>query len=287
MKVKKVLAVLGFSLCLSSAALAETAGTYIPGSLDVRIPKAFMPPPVEIEVEVPLEPGDPGYENPADLAAKNKAARDAAAKNKNTTAIGGQVVDGRLPAATTEDLRNQPMQPLTKKVKKQLPAPSPFKVLSPGDFKWLTNESGHYSLALPKAYGTDPLQDLPLNGPEIVREVGDELFMAATVDDPVDIKYYKNQKTMPSFPGAVPLVTETRPTVQNHQATCVYFNYEMEGTTCLVLRADIPLEGKTYKLLYVFPENQRNSFLPLSLYSLENFRVVETARDENTGSGSY
>ena len=279
MKVKKVLAVLGFSLCLSSVALTETAGPYVPGSLDVRIPKAFMPPPVEIEVEVPLEPGDPGYENPADLVAKNKAAREDAAKNKTTTGNGGKVVTGKLPATYTEDLKNQPTQPLTKKIKKQVPAPSPFKVLNPGDFKWLTNESGHYNLAIPKAYGSDPLQGLPLNGPEIVREVGDELFMAATVDDPVDIKYYKNQKTLPSFPGAIPLVTETRPTVQNHTATCVYFNYEMEGTTCLIIRADIPFERKTYKLLYVFPENQRYSFLPLSLYSLENFRIEDIFRE--------
>ena len=93
------------------------------------------------------------------------------------------------------------------------------------------------------------------------------------MDDPADVQHYKNGKTLPVFTGAIPILNENRATVQNKIASCTYFNYEMEGTTCLILRADLPADKKIYKLLYVFPESRRYTFLPLSLYSVENFRL--------------
>ena len=282
--VKKWLAVLGVcvsvslaALAVSSTALAADTEHYEPGSLNVKIPQAFLPPPQEIEIEVPLEPGDAGYETPAEFAERAKKEREAAAAKKNTTTVGGQVIDGKLPPADMDISLDKkpfvPAKPRTKKIKKLVPAPSPYKVLTYSDFRWLTNDSGHYNIALPKAYGTDPLQGLPISGPELIRNVNDALFMVATVDDPQDVQHYKNQKTLPAFTGTLPILTEKRATVQNQTAACTYFNYEMEGTTCLVLTADVASGDKTYKLLYVFPESRRYTFLPLSLYSVENFRI--------------
>lgn len=275
--VKKMMAVLSIAICLSCQAWAAEADHYEPGSLNVRIPDIFLPPPQEIEIEVPLEPGDPGYETPAEYAERARKEREAAAKKKNTTTVAGQVVNGKLPPADLDISLDKkpfvPAQPRTKKIKKLIPAPSPYKVLTYNDFRWLTNDSGHYNIALPKAYGTDPLQDLPISGPALIRNVDDALFMVATVDDPQDLQHYKNQKTLPAFVGALPILTEKRTTVQNQSAACTYFNYEMEGTTCLVLKADLSSGAKTYKLLYVFPESKRYTFLPLSLYSVENFRI--------------
>ena len=284
LQAKKWLTVLGVCVSISlaavwvsGAALAEEADHYEPGSLDVRIPKAFLPPPQEVEIEVPLEPGDPGYETPAEFAERAKKEREAATAKKNTTTVGGQVVEGKLPPADMDiSLRNKPFvpaQPRTKKIKKLVPAPSPYKILTYSDFTWLSNASGHYNIALPKAYGADPLKDLPISGPALLRNVDDALFMAATVDDPADVQHYKNGKTLPVFTGAIPILNENRATVQNKIASCTYFNYEMEGTTCLILRADLPADKKIYKLLYVFPESRRYTFLPLSLYSVENFRL--------------
>jgi hypothetical protein len=265
------------ALGLSGTALAADGDHYDPGSLNVRIPEAFLPPPQEIEIEVPLEPGDPGYETPAEFAERAKKEREAALHKKNTTTVGGQVVEGKLPPADMDiDLDKKPFvpaKPRTKKIKKLVPAPSPYKILTYSDFSWLTNDSGHYNIALPKAYGSDPLKGLPISGPALIRNVSDALFMAATVDDPADVQHYKNGKTLPTFTGALPILKENRATVQNKTASCTYFNYEMEGTTCLVLQAEVPVEHKIYKLLYVFPHSRRYTFLPLSLYSVENFRI--------------
>ena len=284
LQAKKWLTVLGVYVSISLAAvwvsgtaLAEESDHYEPGSLDVRIPKAFLPPPQEVEIEVPLEPGAPDYETPVEFAERSKKEREAAAAKKNAAKMGGQVVEGKLPPADMDiSLHKKPFmpaQPRTKKIKKLVPVPSPYKILTYSDFTWLTNASGHYNIALPKAYGVDPLKDLPLNGPALLRNVDDTLFMSATVDDPADVQHYKNSKTLPVFTGAIPILNENRATVQNKIASCTYFNYEIEGTTCLVLLADLPLDNKTYKLLYVFPESKRYTFLSLSLYSVENFRL--------------
>lgn len=139
---KKSLAILTMLLCISCVALAqeEPQVPYTPGTLNVRIPKAFMPPPIEIEVEVPLEPGDPGY-------------GDQQTNPTGTTVVGGQVVEGKLPPNKAVLPSNKPK---TKKVKKYVPAPSPYEAISIDDFKWYENDSGRYVMPLPKTFGATP-----------------------------------------------------------------------------------------------------------------------------------
>ena len=256
---KKSLAILTVLLCFSCVSLAqeETSTPYTPGTLNVRIPTALLPPPIEVEVEVPLEPSDPGY-------------GDQQTNPTGTTVVGGQVVEGKLPQNKTPITTNKPR---TKKVKKYLPAPSPYEAISIDDFKWYENDSGRYVMPLPKTFGSDPLKDYPIYGPMIIRNVNDALFMTVTVDDPADTQHYRNKDSLPNFYGAIPIVKETRTTVQNQKVDCTYFRYQMSGTNCLVLQTAMPYNNKTYRMLYVFPEDRRFRILPLSLYSLENFRL--------------
>jgi hypothetical protein len=262
---KKSLAILTVLLCISCVALAqeENQAPYTPGTLNVRIPKALLPPPIEVEVEVPLEPGDPGYGDEQTQPSQQ-------ANPNGTTVVGGQVVEGKLPP-------NKAMTPIkrpkTKKVKKLVPAPSPYEAISIDDFKWYENDSGRYVMPLPKSFGGDPLKGYPIYGPMIIRNVNDALFMTVTVDDPTDTQHYRNKDSLPNFYGAIPIVKETRTTVQNQKVDCTYFRYQMSGTNCLVLQTALPYNNKTYRMLYVFPEDRRFRILPLSLYSLENFRI--------------
>ncbi len=248
---KTAVSILLLSLLLLSSAVAAAEGNddYQPGTLNVRMPSAFIPAPIPVEVEVPLEPGDVGY-----AEAQAQIQQRAAASGKNNAS-------SRLP--------------LTKTITKYVSAPSPFQDISYSDFQYYANPEGHYQLSLPKAFGHDPLKGLPISGPAFIRSKSDVRFMAATVDDPTDTKHYRNQKTFPDFKDLDPITTETRRTVQNYPAECRYLNYRMgeDGTDCLVITAAINDSGKTYRLLYVFPYEYRYRFLPLALYSLENFRL--------------
>ena len=140
------------------------------------------------------------------------------------------------------------------------------------DFISVSSEAGGYSMAVPKAFGKNPLADLPqAEGAMLVRTAGNTLMLAATVLDPADTASFK--------------ATETLPVYEN---TKVYWQWQHGNQliwTCrlsahndyhgnkLLLTAEAQQNGKTYQLLYVMPALQADNYLPQAIYSLDSFKL--------------
>lgn len=177
-------------------------------------------------------------------------------------------------------ISNEPVPPADKpKPKPKLnlvgkpPLPKQFmRTPQASDFTSVSSEAGGYSMAVPKAFGKNPLADLPqAEGAMLVRTAGNTLMLAATVLDPADTASFK--------------ATETLPVYEN---TKVYWQWQHGNQliwTCrlsahndyhgnkLLLTAEAQQNGKTYQLLYVMPAAQADNYLPQALYSLDSFKV--------------
>ena len=159
-------------------------------------------------------------------------------------------------------------------VQVNVPAPSPFRQLAAGDFRWYTNNKGSYAVGLLHSLPQDPLQGLPAEGPMVIRNAAQNEFMAVSVDDPADTYYYKNADTFPTYGKAVPVFTETRKTIQNSDMNIKYIRYFMGGQYCLIVDGSCERAGKTYRMAVVFPEEKQHEYLPKALYALENLKAL-------------
>ena len=71
------------------------------------------------------------------------------------------------------------------------------------DFTSVSSEAGGYSIAVPKAFGKNPLADLPqAEGAMLVRTAGNNLMLAATVLDPADTASFKATEALPVYENA-------------------------------------------------------------------------------------
>ena len=114
-------------------------------------------------------------------------------------------------AATPPVVSNEPVAPADKpKPKPKLnlvgkpPLPKQFmRTPQASDFTSVSSEAGGYSMAVPKAFGKNPLADLPqTEGAMLVRTAGNTLMLAATVLDPADTASFKPTEAMPVYENA-------------------------------------------------------------------------------------
>ena len=183
-------------------------------------------------------------------------------------------------ATKTPVVGNKPVAPADKpKPKPKLnlvgkpPLPRQFmRTPQASDFTSVSSEAGGYSIAVPKAFGKNPLADLPqAEGAMLVRTAGNTLMLAATVLDPADTASFKATEALPVYENAKvywqwqhgnQLIWTCRLSAHN----------DYHGNK-LLLTAEAQLNGKTYQLLYVMPALQADNYLPQAIYSLDSFKL--------------
>lgn len=183
-------------------------------------------------------------------------------------------------AATPPVVSNEPVPPADKpKPKPKLnlvgkpPLPRQFmRTPQASDFISVSSEAGGYSMAVPKAFGKNPLADLPqAEGAMLVRTAGNTLMLAATMLDPADTASFKATEALPVYENAKvywqwqhgnQLIWTCRLSAHN----------DYHGNK-LLLTAEAQQNGKTYQLLYVMPALQADNYLSQALYSLDSFKL--------------
>lgn len=177
-------------------------------------------------------------------------------------------------------ISNEPVPPADKpKPKPKLnlvgkpPLPKQFmRTPQASDFTIISSEAGGYSMSVPKAFGKNPLADLPqAEGAMLVRTAGNNLMLAATVLDPADTASFKATEALPVYENAKvywqwqhgnQLIWTCRLSAHN----------DYHGNK-LLLTAEAQQNGKTYQLLYVMPALQADNYLPQAIYSLDSFKL--------------
>ena len=183
-------------------------------------------------------------------------------------------------AAKPPVISNEPVPPADKpKPKPKLnlvgkpPLPRQFmRTPQASDFTNVSSEAGGYSMAVPKAFGENPLAGLPqAEGAMLVRTAGNTLMLAATMLDPADTASFKATEALPVYENAKvywqwqhgnQLIWTCRLSAHN----------DYHGDK-LLLTAEAQQNGKTYQLLYVMPAMQADNYLPQAIYSLDSFKL--------------
>ena len=269
---------------------AAAGNDYKPGTLDVKIPSLFFPkdelkdvsetftenPDGTFGTRAPGDTvvGESGYSAAAQKQLQEEQWKKAREEQKGTVQAGGQNKTGgpasAKPSAQAAAVRGK-QKTITVQIK--VPAPSPFRALSKGDFYWFNNTKGHYVTVLPGSLSQDPLLQVPATGPMLIRDAGQNEFMAVTTDDPSDTYYYKNQDTFPSYGKVTPVFEETRKTFQGDDVNIKYIRRYLGGEYCLIVDSAAKKAGKTYRMAVVFPERKQNEYLPKALYAIENLKA--------------
>lgn len=201
-------------------------------------------------------------------------------KQEEAVATEATAAEAANAAATPPVVSNEPVPPADKpKPKPKLnlvgkpPLPRQFmRTPQASDFISVSSEAGGYSMAVPKAFGKNPLADLPqTEGAMLVRTAGNTLMLAATVLDPADTASFKATEALPVYENAKvywqwqhgnQLIWTCRLSAHN----------DYHGNK-LLLTAEAQQNNKTYQLLYVMPAMQADNYLPQAIYSLDSFKV--------------
>lgn len=183
-------------------------------------------------------------------------------------------------AATPPVVSNEPVPPADKpKPKPKLnlvgkpPLPKQFmRTPQASDFISVSSEAGGYSMAVPKAFGKNPLADLPqAEGAMLVRTAGNTLMLAATVLDPADTASFKATEALPVYENAK-VYWQWQHGSQFIWNCRLSAHNDYHGNK-LLLTAEATQNNKTYQLLYVMPAAQADNYLPQALYSLDSFKI--------------
>lgn len=183
-------------------------------------------------------------------------------------------------AATPPVVSNEPVPPADKpKPKPKLnlvgkpPLPRQFmRTPQASDFISVSSEAGGYSMVVPKAFGKNPLADLPqAEGAMLVRTAGNTLMLAATVLDPADTASFKATEALPVYENAN-VYWQWQHGSQFIWNCRLSAHNDYHGNK-LLLTAEAQQNGKTYQLLYVMPAAQTDTYLPQAIYSLDSFKV--------------
>lgn len=201
-------------------------------------------------------------------------------KQEEAVATEATAAEAANAAATPPVVSNEPVPPADKpKPKPKLnlvgkpPLPRQFmRTPQASDFISVSSEAGGYSMAVPKAFGKNPLADLPqAEGAMLVRTADNTLMLAATVLDPADTASFKATEALPVYENAKvywqwqhgnQLIWTCRLSAHN----------DYHGNK-LLLTAEAQQNGKTYQLLYVMPAMQADNYLPQAIYSLDSFKL--------------
>lgn len=202
------------------------------------------------------------------------------AKATEAKTVAAETAASATNATKTPVISNEPVPPADKpKPKPKLnlvgkpPLPRQFmRMPQASDFISVSSEAGGYSMAVPKAFGKNPLADLPqAEGAMLVRTADNTLMLAATVLDPADTASFKATEALPVYKNAKvywqwqhgnQLIWTCRLSAHN----------DYHGDK-LLLTAEAQQNGKTYQLLYVMPAMQADNYLPQAIYSLDSFKL--------------
>lgn len=244
--------------------------------------KSAEPTEAESKVDVP-QSEEPASDNnivstaptvPATSKQEEAVAPEATAAEVPTTPAAANT------AAKPPVISNEPVPPADKpKPKPKLnlvgkpPLPRQFmRTPQASDFISVSSEAGGYSMVVPKAFGKNPLADLPqAEGAMLVRTAGNTLMLAATVLDPADTASFKATEALPVYENAKvywqwqhgnQLIWTCRLSAHN----------DYHGNK-LLLTAEAQQNNKTYQLLYVMPAMQADNYLPQAIYSLDSFKL--------------
>ncbi|WP_293823521.1 hypothetical protein [uncultured Phascolarctobacterium sp.] len=207
---------------------------------------------------------------------------------KQTEAVVSEATTAKVPttpeaanaAATPPVISNEPVAPADKpKPKPKLnlvgkpPLPKQFmRTPQANDFISVSSEAGGYTLAVPKAFGKNPLADLPQSeGAMLVRTAGNNLMLAATVLDPTDTASFKATEALPVYENAK-VYWQWQHGSQLIWTCRLSAHNDYHGDK-LLLTAEAQQNGKTYQLLYVMPALQADNYLPQAIYSLDSFKL--------------
>ena len=220
-------------------------------------------------------------EAPKTATEANAAETTEAVVNETTAkTVAAETAASATNATKTPVVDNKPVAPADKpKPKPKLnlvgkpPLPRQFmRTPQVNDFTVVSSEAGGYSMAVPKAFGKNPLADLPqAEGAMLVRTASNILMLAATMLDAADTASFKATEALPVYENAKvywqwqhgnQLIWTCRLSAHN----------DYHGNK-LLLTAEAQQNGKTYQLLYVMPTAQADTYLPQAIYSLDSFKL--------------
>lgn len=205
-------------------------------------------------------------ETPAKATEAKTVAAETAASATNATKT---PVVGNKPVAPADKPKPKPKLNLVGKP----PLPRQFmRTPQASDFISVSSEAGGYSMAVPKAFGKNPLADLPqADGAMLVRTAGNTLMLAATVLDPADTASFKATEALPVYENAK-VYWQWQHGNQFIWNCRLSAHNDYHGNK-LLLTAEAQQNNKTYQLLYVMPAAQADTYLPQAIYSLDSFKV--------------
>lgn len=182
--------------------------------------------------------------------------------------------------STKPVIGNKPVAPANKPKPKPIlklvgkpPLPKQFmRTPQAADFTTVTSASGGYSIALPGAFGTDPLAALPqAEGAMCVRTADDDLMCAVTMLDAADSVSYNATQALPVYENKKIYWT------WQHDATltwnCTLSSHNDYHGDKMLLEAYSQQNGKTYQLLFVMPKARYTDLLPQAVYALNSFKL--------------
>ena len=204
---------------------------------------------------------------------QSKVKKHLADQNTEAAAAAEEAQPAPTVSSTPQAAAPRP-QPLPSLVKKP-PLPKQYlRTPQAGDFAAAESAAGGYCLLLPKAFGSDPLEQLPAaQGAMLVRTAGNTLMCAATVLDPTDTVSFDAQQPLPAYPDKKLYCRWQHGTALVWD--CALSRHEDFYGDKLLLEASAQQNGKTYQLLYVMPAEQMRVYLPQALYSLDSFKLKE------------
>ena len=225
---------------------------------------------VAAKAEAPLE------ENTEAAAATVKAATPLEKKTEAATAV--KEAQPAAQVKTPPQVSNVPTNVKPKpKPKRQLvqkpPLPKMYmRIPQAMDFVSVNSAAGGYSLALPKAFGADPLADLPgVQDVMLTRIADDSLLCAATTFAAADAD---GQNKLPDYANDnKKVLLRWQHGVDFIWDCCLSKHVDFYGEK-IILEAKASQNNKIYQLLYVLPKKSLNTYLPQALQSLDSFATA-------------
>lgn len=140
------------------------------------------------------------------------------------------------------------------------------------DFVSVNSAAGGYSLALPKAFGADPLADLPgVQDVMLTRIADDSLLCAATTFAAADAD---GQNKLPDYADDnKKVLLRWQHGVDFIWDCCLSKHVDFYGEK-IILEAKASQNNKIYQLLYVLPKKSLNTYVPQALQSLDSFATA-------------
>ena len=156
---------------------------------------------------------------------------------------------------------------------KNPPLPKMYmRIPQTADFVSVTSAAGGYSLLLPKAFGADPLVDLPGVKDIMLTRIADNNLLCAATTLAADTADNKNY--LPDYAGEGKKVLLRWQHGENFIWDCCLSKHVDFYGEKLVLEAGAEQSGKAYRLLYVLPKASLNIYLPQALQSLDSFAAA-------------